>query len=73
MLEPVKLDRFELERFQSEWEHRVEYNLSESGVEPLHVRELLDTQERRNELLDLQLGYIQTNEIALRSAAVPFV
>ena len=32
---------FELERWQSTWEHRVRYNLSESGVHPLSVQELL--------------------------------
>lgn len=65
----MKLESFMLERFQSEWEHRVEYNLSESGVEPLQVRDLLDTQELKNRLLDLQLGYSQTNgTIPLREA-----
>lgn len=65
----MKLQRFELERFQSEWEHRVEYNLSESGVEPLSIRELLDTQELRDDFLNLQLGYIQTNgTVGLRNA-----
>ena len=33
---------FELERWQSTWENRVRYNLSESGVHPLSIRELLD-------------------------------
>ena len=32
---------FALERLLSQWEHRVEYNLSESGVCPLPLRELL--------------------------------
>jgi aspartate/methionine/tyrosine aminotransferase len=65
----MKLESFKLERYQSEWEHRVEYNLSESGVEPLHVRDLLDTQELKNTFLDIQLGYSQTNgTIALREA-----
>ena len=63
----MKLERFELERSQSEWEHRVEFNLSESGVEPMHIRDLLDTPELREQLLNLQLGYSQTNgTIALR-------
>lgn len=65
----MKLERFELERFQSEWEHRVEYNLSESGVEPLKISELLETKELQDELLDIQLGYTQTNgTIPLRKA-----
>ena len=48
---PMKLERFELERNQSEWEHHVDYNLSESGVEPLHIRDLLDTKELKDQLL----------------------
>lgn len=65
----MKLERFELERNQSEWEHHVKYNLSESGVEPLHIKDLLDTQELKDQLLNLQLGYSQTNgTVALREA-----
>ncbi|TLY47109.1 MAG: aspartate aminotransferase, partial [Gemmatimonadetes bacterium] len=33
---------FELERWQSTWENRVRYNLSESGVHPLSIQELLE-------------------------------
>lgn len=57
----MNLKPFELERMQSENEHRVEFNLSESGVEPLKIKELLDTPELREQLLNLQLGYSQTN------------
>lgn len=32
---------FDLERWQSTWENRVRYNLSESGVHPLSIAELL--------------------------------
>src|SRR6266566_3949365 len=32
---------FELERWQSTWENRVRFNLSESGVHPLTIQELL--------------------------------
>src|SRR5438876_4404995 len=31
---PVRFVPFELERWQSTWEHRVRFNLSESGVHP---------------------------------------
>ena len=66
---PMKLERFDLERSQSENEHQVEYNLSESGVEPMHIRDLLNTQELKDQLLDMQLGYSQTNgTVALREA-----
>jgi aspartate/methionine/tyrosine aminotransferase len=65
----MRLERFELERMQSEWEHRVEYNLSESGVKPMHIRDLVDTKKLQNQLLDIQLGYSQTNgTLALREA-----
>jgi aspartate/methionine/tyrosine aminotransferase len=34
--------QFDLERWQSTWEKRVRFNLSESGVHPLSIAELLD-------------------------------
>ena len=46
---------FEMERMQSAWEHRVRYDLSESGVEPLTLGEaeaLLGVSAR-----DVRLGY----------------
>ena len=65
----MKLKPFELERMQSENEHLVKYNLSESGVEPLKIKELLDTPELKDQLLDMQLGYSQTNgTVPLREA-----
>ena len=54
------IERFELERIQSEWEHRVKYNLSESGVHPLCVSDLLG-EGGIEELRDMRLGYAQTN------------
>jgi aspartate/methionine/tyrosine aminotransferase len=53
---------FDLERWQSTWENRVRYNLSESGVHPLSVRELLSLAETAADpLLDVRLGYSQSN------------
>lgn len=53
---------FELERWQSTWENRVRYNLSESGVHPLSVRELLELAGASPEpLFDVRLGYSQSN------------
>jgi hypothetical protein len=46
-----------MERMQSVWENRVRYNLSESGVKPLTLGELLDP----SELGDTTLGYPQTS------------
>lgn len=65
----MNLEIFELERMQSENEHEVKYNLSESGVEPLRIRELLGSKDLENQLLDLQLLYAQTNgSVPLREA-----
>ena len=53
---------FDLERWQSTWENRVRYNLSESGVHPLSVRELLALAGSAvDPLLDVRLGYSQSN------------
>jgi len=56
----MKLEVFELERFQSEWENRVTHNLTESGVHPLSVEGFLDPGERE-EVLRQPLVYVQTN------------
>ena len=51
----MRFPTFEMERMQSEWEHRVRYDLSESGVEPLTLAEaaaLLDVA-----VGDVRLGY----------------
>lgn len=60
---------FGLERLQSIWEHRVGWNLAESGVHPLRVEELVDSEHEGQELLATPLGYPQSNGTAeLRSA-----
>jgi aspartate/methionine/tyrosine aminotransferase len=53
---------FQLERWQSQWEHRVKYNLSESGVAPYSTSELLalDNQDS-SDFLGMKLGYAQGN------------
>jgi len=57
----MKLETFALERFQSLWENRVAWNVSESGVHPLRVSELIDSPALHDALLDQELGYPQTN------------
>ncbi len=52
---------FDMERMMSKWENVVEYNLSESGVHPVTVRELLGDPTLAEELLDTELNYPQTN------------
>ena len=57
----MKLESFHLERFQSTWEHVVKYNLAESGVQPISLEELLGDEEEVDKIMQLPLGYIQTN------------
>jgi len=57
----MRLETFALERFQSIWENRVAWNVSESGVHPLRVSELVDSTALHDALLDQELGYPQTN------------
>ena len=65
----MKLEPFALERWQSIWENRVAWNLSESGVHPLRVEELAFTDADRHGLLTQELGYTQTNgTLELREA-----
>ena len=56
----MKVEQFAMERMQSTWENRVEFNLSESGVHPMTPRELLE--DGNLELvLDQPLVYTQSN------------
>jgi aspartate/methionine/tyrosine aminotransferase len=57
----MKLEPFAMERMQSTYENEVEFNLSESGVHPLSVRELLDDPADWDGLLDQALFYTQSN------------
>jgi aspartate/methionine/tyrosine aminotransferase len=57
----MKLEPFALERLQSTYEHHVDFNLSESGVHPLTLGELLPDPADRAALLDEALRYTQTN------------
>ncbi|MFW9849315.1 MAG: aminotransferase class I/II-fold pyridoxal phosphate-dependent enzyme [Candidatus Thorarchaeota archaeon] len=57
----MKFHPFELERIQSKWEHVVEINLTESGVSPLTLGELIENPHSRPFLFDQYLGYTQTN------------
>ena len=66
----MKLETFEMERMQSTWENRVAWNVSESGVHPLRVEEVADTDADRAALLGLHLGYSQTNGTPELRAAI---
>ena len=56
----MKFELFELERNQSLFENEVDYNLSESGVHPLKMSEIL-TDDEQKELLNKNLYYGYTN------------
>lgn len=67
----MKFEPFEMERWQSTHEHHVELNLSDSGVHPLTVSELLEGAPVS--LGDERLIYTQTNgtpELRARIAAL---
>ena len=55
----MKFEEFELERNQSLFENKVDYNLSESGVHPLSLKDFL-TLEEQEELLRTELFYGHT-------------
>ncbi len=57
----MKLEAFEMERMQSEWEFRVDINLTESGVEPLAITDLIPDEKERMQILQTKLSYSQTN------------
>ena len=55
----MKLEQFQMERMQSTWENLVKYNLSESGVHPVKIGDLIPEKSDREALLDVELGYGQ--------------
>jgi len=57
-----KFEPFAMERFMSKYEQLVDFNLSESGVHPLTLRELLsDEPEKIDQLLSVELNYAYAN------------
>src|SRR5438477_7239029 len=65
----MKLESFAMERMQSTYENQVEFNLSESGVQPVRLGELVDDGPSRERLLNEALRYTQSNgTVALRAA-----
>ena len=56
----MNIEIFKMERMQSTWENVVDYNLSESGVHPLNLKELL-TPAELEDLTGIEIGYTQTN------------
>jgi aspartate/methionine/tyrosine aminotransferase len=65
----MRLEPFAMERMQSTYENHVDFNLSESGVQPLQLGELIDAAPARQALLGETLRYTQTNgTVPLREA-----
>ena len=57
----MAIELFEMERMQSTWENLVDYDMSESGVRPLTMRELVEMGFDLDAFLDQPLGYSQSN------------
>jgi aspartate/methionine/tyrosine aminotransferase len=66
----MKLERFAMERMQSTYENRVAFNLSESGVHPLTLGELLDQADAARAILNEPLRYTQSNGTEPLRAAI---
>src|ERR1700684_3731390 len=57
----MRIENFEMERMQSAWENVVELDMSESGVHPVSLRELAAMGLDLDAILDMPLGYSQSN------------
>lgn len=57
----MRIDLFHMERTQCLYENSVEFNLSESGVQPLRIRDLLEGGKDPAGLQDLALKYPASN------------
>ena len=69
----MRIPQFAMERMQSTWENLVDYNLSESGVHPMRLEELVEDPADRAGLLGQELVYPQSNgtiELRERVAAM---
>jgi len=57
----MKMYTFEQERMQSTWENVVEFDLSESGVHPVSLKDLQEMGLDIEELINTPIGYSQSN------------
>src|SRR5688572_15920468 len=57
----MAIETFAMERMQSTWENLVDFDMSESGVRPLTLRELVEMGFDLDAFLDVPLGYSQSN------------
>ena len=58
-----KFQPFVMERMMSKWENQVDYNLSESGVHPATVRDLVPDPGQVDDLLSTEFVYSQANGV----------
>jgi aspartate/methionine/tyrosine aminotransferase len=65
----MKIELFAMERMQSTYENLVAYNLSESGVHPMRIADLFDSDGDRDAFLQQEICYTQSNgTLDLRAA-----
>lgn len=57
----MNLELFKLERIMSEWQNEVECDLSSSGVDAVHLHELLSAEEMEQLRGTTKLKFVQTN------------
>ena len=63
----MSIELFRMERMQSTWENIVDYDMSESGIRAVTLREMMNLGFDLEEMLDTPLGYSQSNgTVALR-------
>jgi aspartate/methionine/tyrosine aminotransferase len=60
----MRVEPFSMERMQSTYENQVDFNLSESGVHPLQLGELVEDARVRDALMREGLRYTQSNGTA---------
>lgn len=66
----MRIDPFKSERLLSTWQNRVQYDLTETGVHPLTLEELITREELDDLYRSTRLRYIQTNGTPGLKAAV---
>ncbi len=57
----MKIEIFDMERMHSTWENLVEYDLSQSGIMPVTLNNLVEMGLDMKELMDMPLGDIQSD------------
>jgi aspartate/methionine/tyrosine aminotransferase len=57
----MRIEIFEMERMQSTYEFQVDYDMSESGIHPVSLNELIQMCFDLDSVLDMPLGYSQSD------------